>query len=859
MPGWRILRATGLFSVGFLLATLLVVACGDDDEATPDAAGVDAQEDVDAIDDVENDALDTPGDEEVVDDDATEDLADEETTDAADLQDGNDDTGDTSDVTDVADSISDGATDTDASDTSMSMTVGADGGTVNGPNGVTLVIPAGALTADVEFTISLATVESTVFQLAGNGYEFQPHGTTFAVAATITLPYDETGLGMFEDDVLLWWGETASTGWAPLVTVIDKDANTVESSILELSFGAPGLELNCLMGDCGADGYCEIEYACAGLGVCRERPSECVAGEQVCGCDGVNYDSACAATQNGTGVAYVGDCATGGCSTNDQCGAEGYCALPTGVCFGAGTCMERTVAEECSATVVTVCGCDETEYDHACLARAAGINLAYTSECPTLTAPFHRWSTSIGGSCDTDCVTEGVRTGRDVGNDIARDAEGNIYVIGNFEGETSDGDITLDNAGRSDVFVARYDADGTLDWLLTFGGTGADTGEGVAVDESGALYITGSFGGDSGSAGTINFGAAASCGEMTTVGGNDIYLVKFTPTESTAAAVWCAQFGDTDEQAAHALAVNASHVLITGEFRGDVDFTDDSTAPHTSAGESDVFLASFALDGTFVWSLAAGDDGNQMGTALVTQGANNVYLGGTYTSIIDFDTPLVDAGDSQNGFIAVFDDSTSGSHVWSRGYGEAPEDDSTQAVYDIYADDNGLIYFTGSFEDSLVLSDTKTLYYDGVYYAVLSPDGDDAYTVWGDDFYGTWSQEGYGITADSDGNIYLGGSYYYDINLGNGYFDTDTNDFNIFVAQFEPDDGDDSYDLTWAQWFGGTQDDFLYAISVGGPDDIYVTGSYRLNMGFGPTYDPRLTSEGAEDCFLGRLANTEPE
>ena len=72
--------------------------------------------------------------------------------------------------------------------------VGAAGGTVSGPNGAKLVIPAGALAADTSIAIEQTSAGSPAlpgtFTAAGAMYALTPHGTTFAVPVTLTLPLD---------------------------------------------------------------------------------------------------------------------------------------------------------------------------------------------------------------------------------------------------------------------------------------------------------------------------------------------------------------------------------------------------------------------------------------------------------------------------------------------------------------------------------------------------------------------------------------------------------------------------------------------------------------------------------------------
>ncbi len=72
--------------------------------------------------------------------------------------------------------------------------VGPTGGTVVGPNGAKVVIPAGALATDT--TINIAQIAASTaalpagFSVSGQTFAFTPHGTTFAVPVTMTLPFN---------------------------------------------------------------------------------------------------------------------------------------------------------------------------------------------------------------------------------------------------------------------------------------------------------------------------------------------------------------------------------------------------------------------------------------------------------------------------------------------------------------------------------------------------------------------------------------------------------------------------------------------------------------------------------------------
>ena len=79
---------------------------------------------------------------------------------------------------------------------STGQVVGAAGGTVAGPNGAKVVIPAGALASDVTINVAQTSAGSPPlpagFAALGPMFAFTPHGTSFAMPATVTLPFDPT-------------------------------------------------------------------------------------------------------------------------------------------------------------------------------------------------------------------------------------------------------------------------------------------------------------------------------------------------------------------------------------------------------------------------------------------------------------------------------------------------------------------------------------------------------------------------------------------------------------------------------------------------------------------------------------------
>jgi len=128
------------------------------------------------------------------------------------------------------------------------------------------------------------------------------------------------------------------------------------------------------------------------------------------------------------------------------------------------------------------------------------------------------WAKKLGG------------TGSDGGNAIALDASGNVYTTGSFT-QTADfdpgaGTVNLTSAGAGDVFISKLDASGNFVWATQLGGTLYDLAKYLAVDASGNVYTTGTFGS------TVDFDPGSNTFNLTTVGGIDAFVHKLSQTNT---------------------------------------------------------------------------------------------------------------------------------------------------------------------------------------------------------------------------------------------------------------------------------------------------------------------------------------
>jgi hypothetical protein len=121
------------------------------------------------------------------------------------------------------------------------------------------------------------------------------------------------------------------------------------------------------------------------------------------------------------------------------------------------------------------------------------------------------------------------------GFNISVDGSGNLYVTGRYNSDpltlyNSDGSVfatTFPLSGTNDGFIAKYSTSGTVQWCARIAGTGADQGNGISVDGSGNLYVTGVY--TSNPLTLYNSDGSAFGTTLPNSGGtNDCFIAKYT-------------------------------------------------------------------------------------------------------------------------------------------------------------------------------------------------------------------------------------------------------------------------------------------------------------------------------------------
>ena len=238
------------------------------------------------------------------------------------------------------------------------------------------------------------------------------------------------------------------------------------------------------------------------------------------------------------------------------------------------------------------------------------------------------WSAYIGGA------------GEDVGRGIAvNPVSGRVYITGDTtDSGTFPKTVSFGTVGTGyDAFVAAIHADGSaLYYADIFGGDADDTGNGIVVDTSDNVYVTGKTTSISGNSFPYTFGGGApyTTGAAQIAGGggaSQAFVAKFT---AGGAQVYATYLGGSGVAHGNAIAIDGNrNAYITGQTGN--EFFTASDWPlcfkKTITGSLDAFIAKLDPTGaTFLDKTYVGGSGVDEGTGIAVDGSNppNVYITG---------------------------------------------------------------------------------------------------------------------------------------------------------------------------------------------------------------------------------------
>ena len=354
------------------------------------------------------------------------------------------------------------------------------------------------------------------------------------------------------------------------------------------------------------------------------------------------------------------------------------------------------------------------------------------------------WAKGAGGTND------------DVGQSIATDTNGNVFVTGYFYSPSiTFGTMTLSNSSiADDIFVVKYDANGNVLWAKSEGGTGYENGRSIATDVSGNVFVAGNF-----SSPSVSFGTTTLTNTNPPAG--EIFIVKY---DANGNPLWAKIGGESPlTELVNNITTDANgNAYITGYFYDSSIWFGSINLTKTSTNEADFFVVKYDANGNEVWAKIEGGSGDDVGNSITADANGNIFVTGYFKSpSITFGTTTVmnvgTSTSSLNLFVVKYD--SFGNILWAKGVGG----NEAEIANSIITDANGNAYVTGQFNSSSISFGTNTVtktgstYYSDIFVAKYDSNGND---IWAKGVGGTDSETGLGIATDAYGDVFLTGYFY---------------------------------------------------------------------------------------------------
>lgn len=464
--------------------------------------------------------------------------------------------------------------------------------------------------------------------------------------------------------------------------------------------------------------------------------------------------------------------------------------------------------------------------------------------CESTVVPSAEVLDGIDNDCD-GMIDDGLAPGQGLwskgfGNDsddqfgyrIASDAQGNVAIVGNYNGSVDFGGGNFTTSNNQELFLAKLDPSGGHVWSRVFlSGGAAGFAEALAFDSTGNLYTAGYIL----SITTIN-GTT-----LNPYGLGDIFITKHDPAGGL---LWSKVIGEgTSTQMAYDLvATPLGGVVITGTISAAVDFG----SGELNGDQYDAFLAAYDAAGTHLFSKRFGDADFQHGKGVAVNAAGEIVLAVHLQGSANFGGDLLTASDDADVAIAKF--SADGTPIWSKVFSSAAH----QEVNNVAFDPSGNIIFAGITTGTINFgcgpaAPPKSL---GFYVQKLDSNGSCIWTkVYGTANTGSLIRPR--LAVDPNGNILVVGHFVDILDLGAGPMTAVQNSFDVFVLKLNP-----MGNHVWSKQYGDPAafaKDRCYDIASDPVGNILAIGDYGSTIDFG--FGVMTTGDAiTQDVWVAKLS-----
>lgn len=446
------------------------------------------------------------------------------------------------------------------------------------------------------------------------------------------------------------------------------------------------------------------------------------------------------------------------------------------------------------------------------------------------------WSTYLGGE------------GADEIRDLAVDAEGNIYGIGQTNSPNnlvSTGAFQSSISGDEDILLFKFNAAGERLWSTYFGGDEKDTGEELAIGPNGEIYLCATVESETG---------ITTTGVHQEVYGGGFLDGLIARFDTDGQLVWSTYFGGTINENCFGIAVNQdNHIYVTGRTKSFNAIANAESFQSSIAGDIDAFLVKFDSNGQLLWSTYFGGQQVDIGQSVAVADNGDVFISGWTASEENLSTFGVEqtsyGGGQADIFLARF--RSNGNRLWC-GYLGGENNDFAN---DLATDPDGNLYVVGSSfsPNNIGTMGTHQPSSDGSGDALLVKYNPEGQRIWGTYYGGEEADILNDIAIDANGSIYLVGN----ARSISGITTANANQSSFagglwdgMLLKFNTDG-----QRIWGTYLGGPTEDLALAVAVTSPSHIFVAGTTNsvTELATNGAFQPQ--SGGEQDAFLQRYSS----
>ncbi|MCT4605980.1 MAG: SBBP repeat-containing protein [Marinisporobacter sp.] len=383
--------------------------------------------------------------------------------------------------------------------------------------------------------------------------------------------------------------------------------------------------------------------------------------------------------------------------------------------------------------------------------------------------------------------------------------------------------------------------DPVLSYSTYLGGKSSNSGNGIAVDSKGNVYVVGKTS-------STDFPITSNHIQPSYRGGSsDVFVAKINATGTK--LLYATYLGGEGEDEGKGIAVDSGgNAYVVGNTKSS-NFPTQNPIQLSFGGVRDAFVAKINATGSeLIYATYLGGKGEDKGNSIAVDSGGNTYVTGeTYSNNFPTQNPIqLSLGGDHDGFVAKIN--AAGSElVYSTYLGG----NGNNTCYSIAVDLNENTYVTGdtnsnNFPTKNPMQVSKAGHYDA-FVAKLNADGTDF--VYSTYLGGTSLDMGYGITVDSNGNAYvIGYTFSRDFPTKKPIQPSLGGASDAFIVKINPT----GTDFVYSTYLGGESNEWGESIAVDSDGNAYVVGETRSNNF--PTKTPIQSSKvGSQDIFVTKI------